>query len=95
MAPFPYLPMAAILASLVSNLVVQMSVFSYAGFMVEYFGVVDDKDQSGESEMQILMSYYVIIYNNSTCCTISSPRFRVCSSVDLVVGSSVVAQVGV
>ena len=50
MALFPYLPMAAILASLVSNLVVQMSVFSYAGFMVEYLGVVDDKDKAGEIE---------------------------------------------
>lgn len=47
MAPFPYLPMVAILLSLVSNLVVQNSVFSYAGFMVEFLGVVDDKNEAG------------------------------------------------
>ena len=49
MSPFPYLPMASILASLVSTMVAQMSVFSYAGFMVEYLGVVDDKDKAGET----------------------------------------------
>lgn len=48
MAPFPYMAMLAIMASLVSYLLVQMSVFSYAGYMVEYLGVVDDKDKSGE-----------------------------------------------
>ena len=48
MAPFPYLPMAAIMAALVSQQVVQMSIFSYAGFMVEYLGAVDDKDKAGE-----------------------------------------------
>ena len=61
MAPFPYLPLAAILASLVSNLVVQMSVFSYAGFMVEYLGVVDDKDKAGELERRQCLRI--------TCCT--------------------------
>ena len=51
MAPFPYLPMAAILIlCLVSNMVVQMSVFSYAEFMVGYLGVVDDKDGVGKTE---------------------------------------------
>ena len=48
MAPFPYFPLAAIVASLVSQQVVQMSVFSYAPFMVEYVGVVDDSDEAGE-----------------------------------------------
>ena len=47
MAPFPYLPMLAIMASLVSSMVVQMSVFTYAGYMVEHLGVVDDKDEAG------------------------------------------------
>ncbi|MEP5374337.1 MAG: hypothetical protein ABJQ14_00895 [Hyphomicrobiales bacterium] len=48
MAPFPYMPMLAIMASLVGQQVVQMSVFAYAPFMVEYLGVVDDKDEAGE-----------------------------------------------
>eukprot|EP00904_Undaria_pinnatifida_P008634 jgi/Undpi1/4900/HiC_scaffold_19.g08252.m1 len=47
MAPFPYLPMMAIMASLVSSMVVQMSVYAYAGYMVEHLGVVDDKDEAG------------------------------------------------
>lgn len=47
--PFPYMPMLAITASLVSAMVVQMSVFVYAGYMVEYVGVVDDKDEAGAS----------------------------------------------
>ena len=49
MAPFPYLPMTAIMAGLVSQQVVIMSIFAYAGFMVEYLGAVDDKDQAGET----------------------------------------------
>lgn len=48
MAPFPYLPMVAIMASLLSLLIAEMGVFSYAGYMVEYLGVVDNKDQAGE-----------------------------------------------
>lgn len=48
MAPFPYVAMLAIMASLVSSMVVQMSVFAYAGYMVEHLGVVDDKDESGD-----------------------------------------------
>ena len=71
MAPFPYMPMAAILASMVSSLVVQMSVFSYAGFMVEYLGVVDDKDKAGESETHLVFLSCYLIPDNSTCCTIS------------------------
>eukprot|EP00904_Undaria_pinnatifida_P000576 jgi/Undpi1/10519/HiC_scaffold_29.g12969.m1 len=47
MAPFPYMPMLAIMISLVSYLVVQISVFAYAGYMVEHLGVVDDKDKAG------------------------------------------------
>eukprot|EP00904_Undaria_pinnatifida_P008630 jgi/Undpi1/4898/HiC_scaffold_19.g08250.m1 len=39
--------MLAIMASLVSSMVVQMSVFTYAGYMVEHLGVVDDKDEAG------------------------------------------------
>ena len=54
MAPFPYLPMLAIMASLVSQEVVQMSVYAYAAFMVEHLGVVNDSDESGRSgSMQI------------------------------------------
>eukprot|EP00904_Undaria_pinnatifida_P003321 jgi/Undpi1/12990/HiC_scaffold_7.g02654.m1 len=47
MAPFPYLPMTAIMVGLVSQQVVQMSIFSYAGFMVEFLGAVDDTDKAG------------------------------------------------
>ena len=50
MAPFPYLPMMAIMASLVSSMVVQMSVYAYAGYMVEHLGVVDDKDEAGDEK---------------------------------------------
>lgn len=49
MAPFPYLPMASIISSLVSEKIIQMSVFAYAGFMVEHLGVVNDKDKAGET----------------------------------------------
>ena len=48
MAPFPYFQMMTILAGLVSQEVVLMSTFAYAGFMVEYLGAVDDKDKAGE-----------------------------------------------
>ena len=72
MAPFPFLPMAAILGSLVSTLIVQMSVFSYAGFMVEYLGVVDDQDKAGETEGRFL------------CITVLAAGFRVRSSALLV-----------
>lgn len=47
MPPFPYLPMGAILVSLVSFLVIQMSIFANAGFM-EYLGIVSHKDKAGE-----------------------------------------------
>lgn len=59
MAPFPYMAMVAILASLVSIELVQMSVFSYAGYMVEYLGVVDDKDKSGEIGSRLQYSIYI------------------------------------
>ena len=52
MAPFPYMPMLAIMTSLVSYLVVQMSLYAYAGYMVEHLGVVDDKDKAGETRLQ-------------------------------------------
>ena len=48
MAPFPYMPMTAIMVGLVSQQVVQMSIFAYAGFMVEFLGAVDDTDKAGE-----------------------------------------------
>ena len=51
MAAFPYMPMVAIMASLVSSLVVQMSAFSYVGYMVQYLGVVDDKNKAGETRL--------------------------------------------
>ena len=51
MATFPYMPMVAIMASLVSSLVMQMSAFSYAGYMVQYLGVVDDKNKAGETRL--------------------------------------------
>ena len=41
--------MLAIMASLVSQEVVQMSVYAYAAFMVEHLGVVNDSDESGRS----------------------------------------------
>ena len=41
--------MVAILASLVSYMFVQMSVFANAGYMVEYLGAVDDKGKAGET----------------------------------------------
>ena len=49
MAPFPYTAMTAIMTGLISQQVVQMSIFAYAGFMVEYLGAVDDKDEAGET----------------------------------------------
>lgn len=55
MAPFPYMPMLAIMASLVSYLAVQMSIFSYVGFMMEYLGVVDDTDKAGETRLHVFV----------------------------------------
>lgn len=49
MAPFPYLPMVAIMTTLVTDSVAQMNVIAYAGFMVEDLGVVDDKDKAGKN----------------------------------------------
>ena len=48
MAPFPYVAILAIMACLVSSMVVEMSVYAYAGYMVEHLGVVDDKDEAGD-----------------------------------------------
>ena len=44
------------MVSLVSQQVVQMSIFAYAGFMVEFLGAVDDKDKAGE--------YLICRFNN-------------------------------
>lgn len=49
MSRFPYVPMVAIMMTLVTTMVCQMSLFSYAGFMVEHLGVVDDKDKAGKT----------------------------------------------
>lgn len=49
MAPFPRLPMLAILTSVVSYVVVQMNMFPYAGCMVQHLGVVEDKEKAGEN----------------------------------------------
>ena len=40
--------MVAIMMTLVTDMVLQMSVVSYSGFMVEHLGVVDDKNKAGE-----------------------------------------------
>lgn len=47
MSRFPYLPMVAIMMTLVTAMISQMNLLSYAGFMVEHLGVVDDKDKAG------------------------------------------------
>lgn len=60
MASFPYLPLLAILVSLVSTLVIHMSLFAYAGFMVEYFGIVNHKDKAGEGEILGNTYYYCL-----------------------------------
>ena len=60
MAPFPYLPMVAILLSLVSYVVVQNSVYSYAGYMVGHLGVVDDKNQAGETRLTTYHDYCLL-----------------------------------
>ena len=44
--------MLAIMISLVSYLVVQISLYAYAGYMVEHLGVVDEKDKAGEIRLQ-------------------------------------------
>lgn len=49
MSPFPYLPVVAIMATVVTDNVLQMSVVPYAGFMVANLGVVDDKDKAGKT----------------------------------------------
>lgn len=40
--------MVAIMTTLVTDMVVQMNVVAYSGFMVEHLGVVDNKDEAGE-----------------------------------------------
>ena len=70
MGSFPYLPLLAIMASVVSLIVAQVNVFVYAGFMVEHLGAVDDKDKSGKNWRRptdldvctgyIFCSYYVL-----------------------------------
>ncbi|CAN0085422.1 unnamed protein product [Ascophyllum nodosum] len=47
MGHFPYLPMLAIFASLVSQEIVMYNIFSYNGFMIAHLGAVDDKDKAG------------------------------------------------
>ena len=69
MAPFPYMPMVAILASLVSYLIVQMSVFAYAGYMVEYLGAVDDKNKAGETSNTLNDTTLSLLY---LCCRAAS-----------------------
>ena len=49
MAPFPYLPMTAVMASLLSMQIAELTLFSYVGYMLEHLGVVDDKDEAGET----------------------------------------------
>ena len=59
MSPFPYLPMMAIMATLVTDMVVQMNVVSYAGFMVESLGTVDDKDKAGETFTLLIVETFM------------------------------------
>eukprot|EP00904_Undaria_pinnatifida_P000574 jgi/Undpi1/10517/HiC_scaffold_29.g12967.m1 len=59
MPGFPYLPMAAIMASLVTDMVLRMNVVAYAGFMVEYLGVVDDKDKAGYNAGLLCASFMI------------------------------------
>lgn len=46
--PFPWLAMMALAMCLISHMYTQSSQFAYVGYMVEYLGVVEDKDQVGE-----------------------------------------------
>ncbi|CAN0142038.1 unnamed protein product [Ascophyllum nodosum] len=45
--PFPWLPMLAIATGLVSHSYALSSLFPYIGYMVQYLGVTDDKDEAG------------------------------------------------
>ena len=40
--------MAAIVACLISDQIIQLGVLAYAGLMVEDLGAVEDKDKAGE-----------------------------------------------
>lgn len=48
MAPFPVLPVMVLVVSLLSAWIVELSLSSYAGYMVEFVGIVEDKDEAGE-----------------------------------------------
>ena len=43
------MPMLAIMMTLVTTMVSQMNLISYAGSMVQHLGVVDDKDKAGKN----------------------------------------------
>lgn len=62
MARFPWLPLLAILASVVSYLIVQISLFAYAGFMVRHLNVVSGKDQAGE--IRTVATFYAVATSN-------------------------------
>lgn len=49
MAPLPVLPLLAISMSLLSQMFVQVGLFSYGGYMVKHLDVVDNKDKAGEA----------------------------------------------
>lgn len=47
MPSFPVLPMMVLVVSMLSAWIVELSLSSYAGYMVEFLGVVEDKDKAG------------------------------------------------
>lgn len=64
MSTFPYLPMVAIMMTLATDMVVQMNVLAYSGFMVEHLGVVDTTDKAGETPARIFRTAVCV----SVCC---------------------------
>lgn len=46
--PFPLLPMVAIAICLVTVAYALCNLFPYGGYMVQYLGVADDKDEAGK-----------------------------------------------
>ena len=48
------------MATLVTDMVVQMNVVSYAGFMVESLGAVDDKDKAGKTFTLLIVEMYSV-----------------------------------
>lgn len=56
MGSFPWLPLMAIMGSLVTLAAVNYSLKSYAGFMVANLGVVDSKNEAGEQKRGWLVS---------------------------------------